>query len=359
MKNVVPRQHQLLEGVQYLRAIAAMMVVFHHARHEFGGAMSVTFGSRGVEIFFIISGLVMMYSTQGGQLAAGSSLRERMAGAMLFWKRRIARVVPLYWIALFLSATLAYRTALTDPILLQDALFIPHWNRVHPDQIWPTLVPGWSLNYEMFFYFLFGLSLLLGRFSIVFMSAALLGLCLLNFLAEGQSAAFQFYTDPVMRHFFAGIMLYYLVEYLRQRAAWQPSRWSMLLLLLLLVGLAALAMLPQRMGASALLLSSSVIVFSAIFLFDGVRLPLLRLLGDASYAIYLFHVLALLMVTNVLASTGLAAVTPWEVMARFVIYLTVSGIVGVLVHLAVEKPMTAHALSFIRRASPMASAARR
>nr|WP_217346663.1 acyltransferase [Noviherbaspirillum sp. L7-7A]MBV0881135.1 acyltransferase [Noviherbaspirillum sp. L7-7A] len=357
MKNVVPRQPRLLEGVQYLRGIAAMMVVFHHARHEFGGAMSVTFGGRGVEIFFVISGLVMMYSTQGGQLAAGRSFTEKMAEAMLFWKRRIARVVPLYWIALFLSATLAYRTALTDPVLLQDALFMPHWNRVHPDQIWPTLVPGWSLNYEMFFYFLFGLSLLLGRFSIAFMSAALLGLCLLNVVAEGQSAAFQFYTAPVMLHFLAGVMLYYLVEYLRQKAAWQPSRWSMLLLLLM--GFAALALLPQHMGDAALLLSSSVIVFSAVFLFDGIRLPLLRLLGDASYAIYLFHVLALLMVTEVLASAGLAAVTPWQVLAHFAVYLTVSGVIGVLVHLAVEKPMTAHALSFIRRAQPMVSAARR
>lgn len=357
MKNVVPRQHQLLEGVQYLRGIAAMMVVFHHARHEFGGAMSVTFGGRGVEIFFVISGLVMMYSTQGGQLAAGLSLRKRMAEAMLFWKRRIARVVPLYWIALFLSAALAYRTALTDPILLKDALFIPHWSRVSPDQIWPTLVPGWSLNYEMFFYFLFGLSLLLGRFSIVFMSAALLGLCLQHFVAQGQSAAFHFYTAPVMLHFLAGSMLYYLVEFLRHRAGWQPPRWSMFLLLL--AGFVVLALSPQRIGDAGLLLSSSIIVFSAVFLFDGVRLPFLRLLGDASYAIYLFHVLALLMVTEVLASTGLAAVTPWQVLARFMVYLTVSGLIGVLVHLAVEKPMTAHALSLIRRAPPMVPAARR
>jgi exopolysaccharide production protein ExoZ len=357
MKNVVPRQPQLLEGVQYLRGIAAMMVVFHHARHEFGGAMSVTFGGRGVEIFFVISGLVMMYSTQGGQLATGRSLRERMGEAMLFWKRRIVRVVPLYWIALFLSAPLAYRTALTDPILLQDALFIPHWNRVHPDEIWPTLVPGWSLNYEMFFYFLFGLSLLLGRFSMLFVSVALLGLCLLNFAGEGQSAIFHFYTAPVMLHFLAGVMLYYLVEYLRQRAAWQPPRWAMAVLLL--AGFVGLAILPQQMSDGALLLLSAVIVFSAVFLFDGIRLPLLRLLGDASYAIYLFHVLALLMVTQVLASTGLHAVTPLEVLARFGIYLTVSGIIGVLVHLAVEKPMTAHALSFIRRAPTVVSAARR
>lgn len=357
MKIVAPRQHQLLEGVQYLRGIAAMMVVFHHARHEFGGAMSVIFGARGVEIFFVISGLVMMYSTRGGQLSAGRPLRERMGEAMLFWKRRIVRVVPLYWIALFLSAPLAYRTALTDPILLLDALFIPHWNKIHPDHLWPTLVPGWSLNYEMFFYFLFGLSLLVGRFSILFMSAALVGLCLLRFAGEGQSAVFQFYTEPVMLHFLAGVMLYYLIEHMRRKGARQPPRWTMVLLLL--AGFAGLAVAPKWMGVSALLVLSSVIVFSAVFVFDGIRLPLLRLLGDASYAIYLFHVLALLMVTEVITSIGLPAATPWEILAHFAAYLTVSGIVGVLVHLAVEKPMTAHALSFIRRAPPMAAAARR
>ena len=209
----------------------------------------------------------------------------------------------------------------------------------------------------MFLYFLFCFALLLGSFSILFVSTALLSLCLLNSVAEGQSAAFHFYTAPVMLHFLAGILLYYVVEYLRQWSAWQPPRWSMLLLLL--AGFVALAILPQRMGDSALLLSSSLIVFSAVFLFDGVRLPLLRLLGDASYAIYLFHVLALMMVTQALASTGLGATTPWEVMARFAIYLAVSGIVGVLAHLAVEKPMTAHALSFIRRAPPMVPATRR
>ncbi|MFL6718619.1 MAG: acyltransferase family protein [Burkholderiaceae bacterium] len=357
MQNPIPRQRMLLEGVQYLRGIAAMMVVFHHARHEFGGAMSVVFGARGVEIFFVISGLVMMYSTQGGQQAAGRSLRERAGEALLFWKRRIIRVVPLYWIALFLSAGLVYRTTLTDPVLLKDALFIPHWNAAYPDQIWPTLVPGWSLNYEMFFYFLFGLSLFMGRFSILLMAVSLLGLCLLPFAVAGGSAPFHFYTSPVMLHFLAGVMLYYLIEKLRQGSHRRPSRWTMLLLLL--VGFAALIGLPQWIGDIGLLLSSSIIVFSAVFLFDRIRLPMLRLLGDASYSIYLFHLLAFLLGKKIIDLAGLHAVTPWEVLANFAVYLAVAAVAGVLMHLAVEKPMTDHALSFIQRAPPVVSAARR
>jgi hypothetical protein len=147
MKEHVHRQRLVLDGIQYLRGIAAMMVVFHHSRDEIGGAMSVTFGARGVEIFFVISGLVMMYSTQGGVLAGGHTFRERAAASMLFWKRRFIRVAPLYWIALLLSAQFVYRVDLTNWTLLKDALFIPHWNAAWPGQIWPTLVPGWSLNY--------------------------------------------------------------------------------------------------------------------------------------------------------------------------------------------------------------------
>lgn len=357
MQESIPRQRMLLEGVQYLRGIAAMMVVFHHARHEFGGAMSVTFGARGVEIFFVISGLVMMYSTQGGQVAANRSLRERAGEALLFWKRRIIRVVPLYWIALFLSAGLVYRTTMTDPVLLKDALFIPHWNAAYPDQLWPTLVPGWSLNYEMFFYFLFGLSLFAGRFSVLVMAVSLLGLCLGPLAVAGDSAAFHFYTAPVMLHFLAGVMLYYLIEKLRQGADRRLPRWTMLLLLL--AGFAGLIGLPQWIGDTGLLLSSSIIVFSAVFLFDGIRLPVLRLLGDASYSIYLFHLLAFLLGKKMIVLAGLSAVTPGEVLANFAVYLAVAAITGVLVHLAVEKPMTAHALSFLRRTPPLVSTAPR
>jgi exopolysaccharide production protein ExoZ len=241
-------------------------------------------------------------------------------------------------------------------VLLTDALFIPHWNRAYPDQIWPTLVPGWSLNYEMFFYFLFGLSLFLGRFSIALMAAGLLGLCLLPLAVEGQSAGFHFYTSAVMLHFLAGVLLYYLIETLR-KAAWQPARWTMLLLLL--AGFAGLIVLPRLAGDIALLLPSSMIVFAAVFLFDGIRLPALRLLGDASYAIYLFHMPALLLTTKLIRLAGLPATSPWQVLANFAIYLTVSAMAGMLMHLLVEKPLTQHALSFIRRAPPAVSVAGR
>jgi exopolysaccharide production protein ExoZ len=101
------------------------------------------------------------------------------------------------------------------------------------------------------------------------------------------------------------------------------------------------------------------IVFAAVFLFDGIRLPSLRLLGDASYAIYLFHVPALVFATKLIRLSGLPAASALQILANFAIYLAVSAIAGVLVHLLVEKPLTQHALSFIRRSPPAIPAAGR
>src|SRR4030081_3263261 len=89
-----------------------------------------------------------------------------------FMELRIIRVVPLYWLwTLFLVAL---------------TLMAPHMlKRVHPTPIMvvksllfimvaPVLLQGWTLNYEMFFYALFALSLCLTRFRLEVMTGALL-----------------------------------------------------------------------------------------------------------------------------------------------------------------------------------------
>ena len=356
MKEIVPRQRLLFEGIQYLRGIAAMMVVFHHARHEFGGAMSVTFGARGVEIFFVISGLVMMYSTKGGMVVAGLTLKERASEAILFWKRRFMRVAPLYWIALFLSAQFVYRVDLTDLVLVKDAFFIPHWNRAFPDHLWPTLVPGWSLNYEMFFYFLFGLSLLFRRSSAMMLCAFVIALCALPLAVQSDLPAFIFYTAPVMLHFIAGVLLYYLIEALRRRPAWLAPRWAACLAFL--AGFFGLGLVPGWAGDFWLILPSSLIVISAVFLFDGIRLPVLRLLGDASYSIYLFHLLAFTLAHRLISWLGLSAVSKWEILANFAVYAIVAGAAGVAAHIVLEKPIADYAALFLRRKAATVAIAR-
>ena len=79
-----------------------------------------------------------------------------------FAVRRIIRIVPLYWTltgALMLLALWkpeAFRaTAASLEYLVKSLLFIPYPNPGQGGQLFPLLVPGWSLNLEMFFYAVF------------------------------------------------------------------------------------------------------------------------------------------------------------------------------------------------------------
>jgi peptidoglycan/LPS O-acetylase OafA/YrhL len=85
-----------------LRALAAVMVVVHHASSLAGDARSPGFVHRtasvmdsGVAVFFVISGFLIYRPYVAAQLAGRKPLRPRA----FFW-RRLLRLVPAYWVAL-------------------------------------------------------------------------------------------------------------------------------------------------------------------------------------------------------------------------------------------------------------------
>jgi exopolysaccharide production protein ExoZ len=98
----------------------------------------------GVDLFFVISGLVISLST-----GAGDSL-------LVFSAKRFIRVVPLYWVATVAPITMSYRRwrqATTEHDVIYEVLFIP----VH-DFI-PPYYPAWTLTFEMMFYVVFAVLL--------------------------------------------------------------------------------------------------------------------------------------------------------------------------------------------------------
>src|ERR1700683_54314 len=140
----------MILNVQYLRAIAALFVVYFHARitlrYSLGSdSPGSVFGGVGVDIFFVISGFIMW------QIGAA-----KLLPAAEFLKKRLTRIVPMYWIVTFcmfpmpaISGTIAEGNVIDFKQLIASLLFVP-W----PSQTFaPVYPPGWTLNYEMFFYF--------------------------------------------------------------------------------------------------------------------------------------------------------------------------------------------------------------
>jgi exopolysaccharide production protein ExoZ len=311
-----------LFGIQYLRALAALMVVAHHARNSqpwlFNPMPDYLALARGVDIFFVISGFIM-FTAAGDQPAPE------------FVRRRVIRIVPLYWIATALALALGALHATVFPPfdVLKSLLFIPFSNPVYGNEIWPVLVPGWTLNYEMFFYLLFAIGLACSR-PVAFTAVAILALAASGFVFDFKGAILASYTSPLLLEFLAGVVLGKLFLHYDFSRAWP----------LLPIGLACIFAqiggLPDIIGAG---LPAVAIVAGALALEKRTsEWAIPKLLGDASYSLYLFHIPFISVLYTVFRRLPL---TGWvQFLALMACALVGSAVLSVVIYRYLEKPLT-------------------
>jgi peptidoglycan/LPS O-acetylase OafA/YrhL len=316
--------------VQALRAAACLLVVAYHALIFRPGAVHAwPSGATGVDLFFVISGYVMIVSSR--------RLIGQPAGWRCFLTRRFQRIVPLYWLLTCVKYGLYYLlpglTPHTRPTawnLAASFLFIPAYDRV--GSIRPVLPVGWTLNYEMLFYALFAGSLAV-RINPLWTTPVLAALTAAGFWQNAAWPAPFSLANGMVLEFAAGMVIGGTSWAVPVRAApWIITAAGILLLTLppaghwrfLEWGMPAAAML-----AAALALESSV----------GPRLPnAVCAIGDASYAIYLVHPF----VVPSLARHG-------EIPA--IASIPVSVTAGLLLHWLVDAPLQRR-LSEKRRSAP-------
>ena len=178
------------DGVQALRFLAAMMVVFTHsvfyASERLGaGKFSWGTGAQGVDIFFVISGFVMVISSR--------HLVNHIDGWKIFFRKRLARIVPLYWTAttvklvvLLLASGLVLHSKLDWWSIFKSYFFIP----THTSNgVRVLLGVGSTLVFEMFFYFVFATALYLKKNIYMFAGVVLLFFSLLSIFRGKDSSA--------------------------------------------------------------------------------------------------------------------------------------------------------------------------
>jgi exopolysaccharide production protein ExoZ len=345
--------------VQYLRAIAALMVAYFHTmiqipaytryfREYLLGSQAL---SSGVDIFFVISGFIMLISN-----------RNTRPG--VFAVRRVIRIVPLYWVLTSLIACLTllypqffHATVLSLEYFLKSLLFIPYANPGQEQELVPLLVPGWSLNYEMFFYCIFALVLFAAqrwRLAITGGVFALLTFAGYEFRPADHRAIF-FFTDIRIVEFWLGMLIADLFLHGRLRfPPWLP--WTILIAgftaLLWKRPMAGLTDAAPGQSLLANVLPSAAIVLGAVALEQSkkvARITALAFLGDASYSIYLSHVFSLGVARLTWSKFGLEKDSLMRA-AGFAVYSMVAVIIGsVLVYRLVEKPMLIFLQKMARR----------
>jgi exopolysaccharide production protein ExoZ len=325
----------LLQG---LRAAAALAVTIHHLLHEPYGAASAAWLSRlpweaGVDVFFVISGFVMVYASR------------RLFGAprasRIFLHRRLARIVPLYWASttVFLVVAMMRPEALNSPSptpaeILASYAFIP-WARAD-GLIQPVYSLGWTLNYEMLFYAVFALFLPLSRGKTVISVTACLGVAVTaGWLYPPGVPALIFWSNPLVLEFVVGMGLALLAE--RGLALPNALRLAMAVL-----GLGLLmpnswngAFVPPFMAGASMLAAGCV-------LGPDPRVPRLlfvwmQRLGDASYGLYLLHPFALRAVTLAWGALGLTSVAAASLASATALGLALSA--ALVSYARIEAPL--------------------
>ncbi|WP_400770171.1 acyltransferase family protein [Methylosinus sporium] len=351
-----------IRAVQYLRAAAAILVVFIHTgvyTEQFYWPTPRAFGAAGVDLFFVISGFIMMVVTA-----------QRPTGPRAFLARRLIRVAPLYWlftlailaVCLIWPAAMLHNLVTFDHVAL-SLLFIPHFNPLE-DNYTPFFKLGWTLNYEIYFYFVF--AALLPLPSIRLRLAILAGLFS---LATGFYLVFlptnpllHIYCNPIVLEFVIGAAVGYLFTRGTIAKISRPVACA-------LIGGGAFSLVAlfdsddfarvQTAGLASAALMLGLLATEARGALA--RSPLLMLLGDASYSIYLAHPIVLTLARVGTRALHLPVERPLIGMAAVVTTLALSIAAGVAVHLLVEKPMLAllrrRLLQRAKTAEPAATAA--
>ena len=274
-----------------------------------------------------------------------------------FFRNRLIRIVPLYWFA----TTLVLLVAVIAPQVLNTTVLRP-WHAIasylfiparHPTtgMFWPLLIPGWSLNYEMLFYAIFAVAIALsGQIPIrrfVLIAAMLGGILVAARLTKDRFDLMNFYANPVLFEFLAGIALGIVWRSFAIRRSW-------LWLAIIAAGFFCLWDGAARDGGFPLTaLGATIIVGGAIFL---PRLPHnpLSTLGDASYSLYLTHVMSLSAVALVWRRLFLRPDWHLFILAA----LTGSIVAALIMYRFFEMPTTvALKRAFSRRRTAMPSAA--
>ena len=280
-----------LHSLELFRGIAACMIVMsHNSKFYFNTTSAILpFGhipSAGrVEFFFVLSGFIMLtiHKCDFGKI---NQLKD-------FGLKRVARLYPFYWIVLLLMYCIPefmihfkgdYPTWKTS---IKDLFLMVNYDR--------SMAVVWTLEHEIVFYWMFASLLINKRAGVILLSTWLSAIIYANFIIDTTFAT-SFFLSTYNLGFFIGMLAAHVLMSKRQFAN------GRLVILLACVCFTATGVF-DIMGYYDLTQQQKRLMFEfsgAILIIGGVytertygfhRYWLAKVLGKASYSIYLTHLI--------------------------------------------------------------------
>lgn len=344
-------QTRIQYQIQYLRGLAASLVVFHHTAFQVVGARTDPFvlrdhpeiwefGAAGVDIFFVISGFIIFYT-----IGAATGVRE----AGLFLWHRFTRVVPLYWFwttillgAMIAGLALANTRLRFDWILASYAL-IP-FERA-PGQVHPVLDQGWTLSFELYFYAVAAATIVVLplRRRLLGLAVAMVALQIFAFAAVETFAIRQWLGSSLIYEFLAGAAIAWWVRFGRAHSRAPQPISAVVLTIVGLVWFGATMAFPFNDAPRFVAwgIPSIFLVLAAAISnrpsSNRIERALFQL-GTASYSLYLTHTLATITLGGLLKRGFLSSFDPTLIAIVGTLLIIVGGSLSYWI---VEKPILA------------------
>ena len=268
----------MISNLQFLRAFASINVVYFHTligSESYGKSTNIFqtlggWGANGVDIFFVISGFVMIYS----QIHNPKKIYE-------FYISRLIRIVPVYWLITIFLVTLYYllpeifKSFSLDLKKIISSLFFV--SQIITGEF-PVINVGWTLEWEILFYLIFGLSLYFKDIKKTIIS--IFFFMMLIFLFTEKLLFLEFFVGVLIGYVHNKIKLSYLNG-----------------LIILIIGIIFLFLSLSSYIVAIELdrffiwgIPSAFIVMGAVYC-KPIKNSFLFYLGNASYSIYLVQIL--------------------------------------------------------------------
>ncbi|TBL60724.1 acyltransferase family protein [Hafnia alvei] len=359
-----------LHSIQNMRGIASLLVVLFHFRYTLNGPyvqkdlgnLLFSNGAFGVDLFFIISGFIIVYAT------------EKDSSPQSFIIKRMLRIYPVILFVMLMSLTFVDRIHF-DANFIKSLFFVPNnFNREAPTFGYVTIYSAWTLTYEVLFYatFLIGMNIshkYRAEVTSIIILLAFIGLRFTygegitlegssTLTSQGVMPLFKLLSSPMMLEFILGMIIYVSIRKLDKfikmySKELKPFSTASLMLSVSFFFICFSSGYLHGHGLSGFGLYAA-ILFVSYLLHELVhgheKIKFLSFIGDISYSLYIGHIFVLDILWQYRNDLGIYYLTSG--FSRLAVLMVASFIFSMAIFFLIEKPLIKLARKYSGRVTP-------